>query len=136
VSRLAPPDARETQLLERDSELSAMESALAAAGVGHGSVVIIEGEAGIGKTTLLDRAAAEASRAGMLVLRAAATELEQPDPYGVAASLFAPALRPPMERRAFRGAAERARAGASRTRLRHWVPQMHRQSDMPCTGWR
>ena len=110
MSRLAPPDARETQLLERDSELSAMESALAAAGVGHGSVVIIEGEAGIGKTTLLDRAAAEASRAGMLVLRAAATELEQPDPYGVAASLFAPALRPPMERRAFRGAAERARA--------------------------
>jgi DNA-binding CsgD family transcriptional regulator/tetratricopeptide (TPR) repeat protein len=40
------------ELLERDAELSAMSEALAAADGGHGRVVLVGGEAGIGKTRL------------------------------------------------------------------------------------
>ena len=100
MSSLAMPRARSTQLLERENEVAAIASALAAAEAGTGALVIVEGETGIGKTTLLDHAAAVAASRGMLVLRAGGAELEQSDPFGVAAALFAPQLvrRTPNER--------------------------------------
>jgi DNA-binding CsgD family transcriptional regulator len=48
-------------LLERDHLLTEMSSLLAAAADGHGSVVAVLGEAGIGKTSLLDETARRAS---------------------------------------------------------------------------
>ena len=40
-------------LLEREEELEAIEVALAAASLGEGALLLIEGEAGIGKSRLL-----------------------------------------------------------------------------------
>jgi predicted ATPase len=50
----SPPSAtKEPDLLERDSELRALEEALDAAVAGRGSVVVVEGPPGIGKSTLV-----------------------------------------------------------------------------------
>ncbi|WP_234825996.1 AAA family ATPase [Sinorhizobium meliloti] len=40
-------------LLEREGPLKALLAAARSAALGHGSIVVVEGEAGIGKTTLL-----------------------------------------------------------------------------------
>ena len=45
--------AQPVQLLERDAELAALHAAAAAARAGRGSIVVIEGEAGIGKSSLI-----------------------------------------------------------------------------------
>jgi predicted ATPase len=42
------------EFLERDAELSVLADAVRAAGGGHGSVVLIMGEAGIGKSSLVE----------------------------------------------------------------------------------
>ena len=47
-------------LLERDEQLHAATGYLADAAAGHGRLVFVGGEAGVGKTTFLDRLAAEA----------------------------------------------------------------------------
>ena len=46
--RIAP-----LRLLEREAELAALEAMLAAARLGDGRLVVVEGSAGIGKTRLL-----------------------------------------------------------------------------------
>ena len=51
------------RLVERERELSLIEDVLAAAARGRGALVLVEGEAGIGKTALLS-AAARRARAG------------------------------------------------------------------------
>ena len=48
-------------ILERDAELAALAAAIAAAEAGHGTLALVEGPAGIGKTTLL-RAACRGPR--------------------------------------------------------------------------
>jgi DNA-binding CsgD family transcriptional regulator len=70
-------------LLERDSELAA-----AGAAVERGSVLVIEGGAGIGKTSLLDAACARAAEARCDVLRARGSELESAFSFGVVRQLF------------------------------------------------
>lgn len=49
-------------LLEREKPLEAMRAVSALAGAGHGRVVVVEGEAGIGKTTLIRVFAEQAAR--------------------------------------------------------------------------
>lgn len=79
-------------LLERDTELAALDAALAAACSGSGRLVVLRGEAGIGKSGLL-RAVRERARAqGMLVLSASGLELEQEFAFGVVLRLLQPAL--------------------------------------------
>ena len=79
-------------LLERDAELAAIDAALAAARSGSGRLVMVRGEAGIGKSGLL-RAARERARArGMLVLSAAGLELEREFAFGVVLRLLQPIL--------------------------------------------
>ena len=75
-------------LLEREAEVERLDRVIAAAVEGAGSVVAIEGEAGIGKTSLLAYATAAASRAGLRVLTARGGELERAFAYGVVRQLF------------------------------------------------
>jgi len=81
------------EVLEREDELERIAAALAYAVDGVGSVLLVEGPAGIGKTTLGLAAADEARSRGMRVLRAAGRELERDFPYGVVRQLVDPVLR-------------------------------------------
>ena len=75
-------------LLERDRELAALREAVAAARAGEGRLVVIEGSAGIGKSSLLTESRAIASGAGMRVLGARAGEHEAEFAFGVVRQLF------------------------------------------------
>ena len=75
-------------LLERESELGSIEAALAGAASGHGSVLVVEGAAGIGKSSLLAAAAERAN--GMRVLQARGAPLEQAYAFGTVRALFDP----------------------------------------------
>ena len=80
-------------LFEREDELSAIDAALSSAAAGAGRAVVIEGEAGIGKSTLIRQAVAAAGRRGIRVLHARGGELERALPYGVVIELFGPVAR-------------------------------------------
>jgi len=69
-----------TRLLERDSELRVLDAALDGAAGGAGSVVLVSGEAGIGKTSLV-RAFTRSLRAGR-VLAGACDDLLTPRALG------------------------------------------------------
>ncbi len=77
-----------TRLRERQDELAAIAADVEAAGEGRGSLLLIEGPAGIGKTELLRAASERAAEAGMEVLAARAGELEQSLAYGIVRQLF------------------------------------------------
>ena len=84
-------------LIEREADLAALEQAIAAAVAGKGRAVLVEGEAGIGKTRLLDAARASAAAAGAHVLAATADEIEADVALAGARALLArrfAALRP------------------------------------------
>jgi len=83
----ATPMPADQPLLERAGELAALRAAVRTARAGAGAVVVVEGEAGIGKTALLGAAADEAA-GGMTLLRARATELERPFGFGVVRQLY------------------------------------------------
>jgi DNA-binding CsgD family transcriptional regulator len=88
------------ELLERDSELATVEG-LIGDRPGGGRLLAIEGPPGIGKTALIAAARALGQAAGMQVLGARGSELEQPFSYGVVRQLFEPFIRPlPTEERA------------------------------------
>jgi DNA-binding CsgD family transcriptional regulator len=80
-------------LIERDLELRVLGDVVEAAASGHGGAVLIEGEAGIGKTRLLRLARARAEAAGGRVLYATADEFEANVPLAGARELFALAAR-------------------------------------------
>jgi len=79
-------------LLERDGELAALESALRQAQRERGQLVLIEGPAGLGKTSLLKATLQAAAALGFTCLRARASELERDFPYGCVRQLLEPAL--------------------------------------------
>jgi DNA-binding CsgD family transcriptional regulator len=80
------------RLLERERELSALNEALDRACAGDGTLILIEGPAGVGKTELGRETRAAAERAGMTPLVARGSELEQPFAFGVVRQLLEPAL--------------------------------------------
>jgi DNA-binding NarL/FixJ family response regulator len=77
-------------LLDRDVELAELDRRLAAARAGAGRVIVVEGPAGIGKSTLLAVAGQTARENGVLVLRARCSPLEQHAAWGIARQLFEP----------------------------------------------
>jgi DNA-binding SARP family transcriptional activator len=83
-------------LVERDDELRAVDSAVERLTAGEGGVVLFEGAAGIGKTRLLgelrDRAAARAA----MVLGARAALLEREFGFGVVRQLLEPVADPSL----------------------------------------
>ena len=82
-------------LLERAREQSTIEEVLEGALAARGGVVVIEGEAGVGKTSLLELAGRLAQERDMLVLRARGGALERDLPYGLVRQLFEPVVRGP-----------------------------------------
>lgn len=80
--------ARPSALREREGEVAAIERAVNRAAGGVGTVVSIEGPAGIGKSRLLQAAAEIAERRGSRVLSAAGRPAEQALGYGVVVQLF------------------------------------------------
>jgi DNA-binding CsgD family transcriptional regulator/predicted ATPase len=77
-------------LIGRDFEREAIERALESARSGTSATLALVGEAGIGKTALLDHAAESA--AGMRVLRARGIESEAQIPFAALLELVRPAL--------------------------------------------
>ncbi|MHB1525949.1 MAG: AAA family ATPase, partial [Candidatus Dormibacteria bacterium] len=70
-----------SQLWEREAALAALSTLLDGVRAGRGGTVFLVGEAGLGKTTLLDRAVAGAS--GLRMGRAEATAAEASLPFGL-----------------------------------------------------
>ena len=100
------------RLLEREAELEQIGGALGRAAAGSGGIVVIEGAAGIGKSSLLAETVQLADAAGMTVLRARGAAMEREFALGVVLQLFAPSIEPLTDRerdRAFAGAAGLAR---------------------------
>jgi DNA-binding CsgD family transcriptional regulator len=103
------PGAVAPVLLEREEQLERLsESIRTTVSDRTGHLVMITGPAGLGKTALLQAARELAEQAGMQVLRARASDLEQEFAFGVVRQLFEgpldradPELRPSL----FRGAA-------------------------------
>lgn len=94
-------------LAERDSELARVSEALDAAIQGAGMTLLVEGPAGIGKTSILADARALAVGRGMRVLHARGTQLESDYGMGLVRQALGPAVRD--EPAMFIGAADLAR---------------------------
>lgn len=72
-------------IVGRDSELRALKEGLAEVMAGHGWLTVIEGEAGLGKTRLLERIAATARTNDFTVLSAGGYEMGRNHSFGVIA---------------------------------------------------
>ena len=77
-------------LLDRDDELAALGRQLQMVRAGAGRVMVVEGPAGIGKSSLLAAVTHAAEARDVVVLRARGGPLEQDAAWGVARQLFAP----------------------------------------------
>jgi DNA-binding CsgD family transcriptional regulator len=120
-----------TRLYEREREIGSILDAISAAKDGAGRLLILEGDPGAGKSSLLARAALEASRQGVRALDARGGVFEQASGFGVAQQLLeATVARAPREQLAslLEGAAslagpllgvERAPAPIDPTQARH-----------------
>ena len=80
-------------LVGRAEEVRHVEAALAAAGAGRGGVVLITGEAGIGKSRLVREAARAAGALGLVVLTGRAVASDVPTPFRPFAEALASAGR-------------------------------------------
>ncbi|HEX2273901.1 MAG TPA: AAA family ATPase [Acidimicrobiales bacterium] len=69
-------------LVGRRTERAVLHALLERAGNGSGGIVVLEGEAGIGKTRLVAEVADEAGRRGLRVLVGAVDEIEGERPFG------------------------------------------------------
>jgi DNA-binding CsgD family transcriptional regulator len=78
------------RLIGREPERDLIERLVAGARVGQSGVLVLSGEAGIGKTALLEYGASLA--AGMTLLRASGSEAEQEVPFGGLLQLLRPAI--------------------------------------------
>jgi DNA-binding CsgD family transcriptional regulator len=79
-------------LLEREDVMSRAEMALRSAEAGHGSLLVIEGRAGMGKTAVLAAVREAAAARGLRVLRGRGAQLEREFGFGVVRQLVEPAM--------------------------------------------
>ncbi len=76
------------RLVGRGPEAAALRAALDRVCSGRSAIVLIEGEAGIGKTRLLDDALADAQARAIPVVSGRAAELERTRPFGLIADVL------------------------------------------------
>jgi DNA-binding CsgD family transcriptional regulator len=81
-----------TGLLEREDVMSRAEVALERAQSGRGSLLVIEGRAGMGKTAVLAAVRETAAARGLRVLRGRGAQLEREFGFGVVRQLVEPAM--------------------------------------------
>jgi DNA-binding CsgD family transcriptional regulator len=79
-------------LLERAEEVAVLDGAIAGARNGEGCFLVIEGPAGIGKTSLLAEGRSLANAAGLSALQAWSSDLETSFSFGVVRQLYEPIL--------------------------------------------
>ena len=79
-------------LRERERELGALREGLEQARIGVGTLLLVEGPAGVGKTELVREARAAAVQAGVTPLEARGSELEQPFAFGIVRQLLEPMI--------------------------------------------
>lgn len=82
-------DVADRLIVERDAELARAQALVARLGDGRPDAVVVEGAAGIGKSTLLTALGNDARDHGVLVLTATGSRLESETPFGVVLQLFA-----------------------------------------------
>ncbi|HET8949645.1 MAG TPA: AAA family ATPase [Solirubrobacteraceae bacterium] len=75
-------------LLEREAEVDDLRALVARVAGGAGGLVVVEGQAGVGKTELLRSVSALAEDAGMRVLRGRGAELDRAFAFGVVRQLL------------------------------------------------
>jgi predicted ATPase len=75
---------RVLKLVERERELAAVEALLE----GRGALLLVEGGAGIGKTSLIEVGCRRAEELGYEILRSRGSELEGDFAFGVVRQLF------------------------------------------------
>jgi DNA-binding CsgD family transcriptional regulator len=90
MERPAAPYTR-LMIVGREPERGAIERLVAGARIGAGGSLVLSGEAGIGKTALLEHATSRL--AGMRVLRATGSETDREVPFGGLLQLLRPVLR-------------------------------------------
>ncbi|MGH3728314.1 MAG: ATP-binding protein [Micromonosporaceae bacterium] len=90
VTRLTAP-----AVVGRDAEVSVLAAVVSEVATGRGGAVWVEGEAGIGKSALVNVVCDRAGDAGFTVLRGAADELGTPFPLRVAAECLEVSMRSP-----------------------------------------
>lgn len=96
-------------LVERAPQLSSLAELLRISREGRGSLAVVEGPAGIGKTRLVREAADHGRRAGARVLFARGGEFERDFSYGIVRQLFEPLVAGGQATELLRGAAALAR---------------------------
>src|SRR3954451_21624585 len=82
-------------LLQRSLELAALERQGQPIRGGSGRVILVQGPAGVGKSSLVRAVAESASGAGVRVLSACAGPLERDAGWGVVRQLFGPTAAGP-----------------------------------------
>lgn len=102
----AAPMSEQGGLVERDRELAALTGALDAIAEGRHGLLLIEGDAGIGKTRLLGEARRLAAERSVRVLSSRGSQLESAFAFGIVRQLFEPEIADPTRREELlRGAA-------------------------------
>src|SRR5512140_1524246 len=87
----------ETRLLERETQLQQMTETMEAVIAGSGSIILVSGEAGIGKTSFVT-AAVERFRSRARILWGACDPLFTPRPLGPVYDIAAGDLAPLLEK--------------------------------------
>ncbi|HET9672527.1 MAG TPA: AAA family ATPase, partial [Actinomycetota bacterium] len=120
-------------LVEREEDLADLRRAVDEAMDGRGSLVLIAGEAGMGKTRLTQELDAEAERRGMRVLIGHCTEQEGSIPYLPFVELLELALVAPRSPEVLREALGDAAAEIARMvpSLRRAMPDLAPPIDLP-----
>lgn len=82
MSQPKPSSFRRAEIYGREREQQMLRDRLSDLLAGTGNVVLVGGEAGIGKSTLVEQSAAEARTAGAIVLSGGCYDLTTTPPYG------------------------------------------------------